>query len=580
MGLPGQTLGVPNLPTLNTRLWTPGVTLKNNLIVTPGRTGIQIGGDPNTDFAYSQKGAGPPGFSPSSIREVALYVPFVRVINNTIYDAKNGIAATNSSSPTILNNVIAESGVALTDIIRQQGAAVLVDGSAAANGTVVGATLYQNNVFNVLGTGDSNAIILPAGAPLFVDASKRNFYPADLALSIDSSVNSVQERSALFSATSQLGMPPLPIQAPDFDILGQLRVDDPKVPTPPGLGSNVFKDRGALERADFIGPTAAMAGPVDNDAGGLDRNPQPNRLQLVNQQLTQFAIQLLDGIGVGIDNTTVNAGQLTLTRTVGGVETTLLEGVDFALAYDTNSRMVRLLPVQGIWINGIYTITLNNGADGIKDIAGNQLQPNEPPITQFVIELTDQATSGWQNPNNRHDVNGSGFVSSIDVLQIVNRLLAVGSGPLPIVATPPPFYDVNGDGNCTPGDALAVINQLLSQQPPPAAPAAAPLTSTVTTLDDDLTAEPAGEANSVAVALAMTAANDDAEAVADDESMWMPGGALDDVAADAALTSAAADGQAQSLAGAWESDEFDSVDEELDSILDDLTLDARDRVWV
>ena len=37
---------------------------------------------------------------------------------------------------------------------------------------------------------------------------------------------------------------------PDRDVFGQLRVDDPNVSTPSGQGSNVFKDRGAQDRAD------------------------------------------------------------------------------------------------------------------------------------------------------------------------------------------------------------------------------------------------------------------------------------------------------------------------------------------
>src|SRR5689334_23588601 len=46
----------------------------------------------------------------------------------------------------------------------------------------------------------------------------------------------------------------------------QLRVDDPNQQSPPGQGSNVFIDRGAIERADFTGPRAVLYSPLDNDA--------------------------------------------------------------------------------------------------------------------------------------------------------------------------------------------------------------------------------------------------------------------------------------------------------------------------
>ena len=55
-----------------------------------------------------------------------------------------------------------------------------------------------------------------------------------------------------------LGIASSPILAPDLDLYGQQRVDDPAVASPSGLGQNVFKDRGAIDRSDFSGPTATL----------------------------------------------------------------------------------------------------------------------------------------------------------------------------------------------------------------------------------------------------------------------------------------------------------------------------------
>ena len=41
---------------------------------------------------------------------------------------------------------------------------------------------------------------------------------------------------------------------------------------PFGVGANVFKDRGALDRADFVGPNASLGSPQDNDFAGFDRD--------------------------------------------------------------------------------------------------------------------------------------------------------------------------------------------------------------------------------------------------------------------------------------------------------------------
>ena len=50
---------------------------------------------------------------------------------------------------------------------------------------------------------------------------------------------------------------------------------------PPGLGENVFKDRGAVDRAHFIGPNAKLVNPQDN--GGDDLDSQWNHGELAPQ---------------------------------------------------------------------------------------------------------------------------------------------------------------------------------------------------------------------------------------------------------------------------------------------------------
>ena len=40
-------------------------------------------------------------------------------------------------------------------------------------------------------------------------------------------------------------------------------IDDPDVVTPSGQGANVFKDRGSLDRADFVGPSAVVVHRLD-----------------------------------------------------------------------------------------------------------------------------------------------------------------------------------------------------------------------------------------------------------------------------------------------------------------------------
>ena len=64
-----------------------------------------------------------------------------------------------------------------------------------------------------------------------------------------------------YAVKNPLGLSPSPILAPQFDVNGQLRVDDPTVQTPNGLGEQVFKDRGAFDRGDVVGPRVVLLTP-------------------------------------------------------------------------------------------------------------------------------------------------------------------------------------------------------------------------------------------------------------------------------------------------------------------------------
>jgi len=92
----------------------------------------------------------------------------------------------------------------------------------------------------------------------------------------------------------------------------------------------------------------------------------------------------------------------------------------------------------------------------------------------FRTEATDWQGSdilvtpqyGWQNPRDPLDVDNNKLIAPADVVLIINRLNALGSGPLPAPEppnVPPPYYDVNGDKLITPGDAILVINFLNSR---------------------------------------------------------------------------------------------------------------------
>ncbi|MDW8077799.1 MAG: GEVED domain-containing protein [Thermoguttaceae bacterium] len=329
-------------------MWVPGVALVNNIVAYSGQGGIYIAGDTAQPLAAT---------------------PFVRVVNNTIVGnalrgqtpAGIGIDVGPNATPTLLNNIIA-------------GWSIGIDVDATSSSTVIGGTAYARNSQNVRGaTTGSFALLLTATEPLFVAPARNNFYPAAGSRIIDSSIDSLAERSGFYSAVLQpIGIPPSPILAPTLDIYGQLRQDDPRVSPPAGMGANVFKDRGAVDRVDFFGPTAAITGPEDN--GALDRNPATHDVILAHVRVTEFVISLYD-VGIGIDDTTVVPQAVRVYR--DDRQTPLVSGVDYLFSYDVTNNRIILYPGPGIWEPGYrYTITLDRTL--IQDLAGNTLQPNRP----------------------------------------------------------------------------------------------------------------------------------------------------------------------------------------------------------
>jgi hypothetical protein len=345
---------VRNLPTLNNDRLVPGAVIVNNVISNFGQVGISFSGDPNT----------PVGGQAVPVAAV----PFGRIVNNTIYGGASpagsgtvGINVGPNAGPTLLNNIIASSDTGIA-----------VDPSSTAT-TVIGANLYAGNTAN--GPLGTSAIVLPAGTPLFVNPGNRNFYLVAGSPAIDSSLNSLADRPSIAAVRSAVGIAQSPILAPDRDQYGQLRVDDPGAAPPPGLGVNIFKDRGAIERADFSPPTAAIVDPQDNDPANRDRNRTLNDVAIRNENLSQFVIRLSD-VGVGIDDTTVSSAQFQVFR--DGVRLSDQSGAtpDYFFVYNATTDEAIFLPTAGVWpLNHTYTIKLNNTPIGAVDAQGNPLPP-------------------------------------------------------------------------------------------------------------------------------------------------------------------------------------------------------------
>ncbi len=278
-----------------------------------------------------------------------------------------GIRVGGNASPTILNNIVANNSSGL-----------FVDSTSTT--TVVGATLFQGNTANTTGSASLGQfpITAPITVPLFMDAASRNLYPVSNSPAIDATIDTLVDRSALLSVKQPLGLAASPIIAPSTDINGLLRVDDPSVETPPGLGEGIFKDRGAADRADFVGPSAIAIHPFDNDALGEDANPAIGIVELTNRTLTYFDVQILDSSQVGNKSEGTGVNPKTVTRNSvllyqnGKI---LVESLDYRFGFDPTNNIVRLTPLSGVWDSeSVYQIRfINTNESSIDLVAPKQI---------------------------------------------------------------------------------------------------------------------------------------------------------------------------------------------------------------
>lgn len=359
---------VRNLPVLNNGRLVPGAVITNNVVASSGTAAILISGDSNT-------GNVPLGA-----------VPFARLVNNTIYGGATaagvGVQVSQNAGPTIINNLFANlaTGVSVDASSRFD--------SLGRQRTVVGTSAYFGTATQVAGV--TQELPIPLSSNPFVNAAARNFYLVPGSQAIDSSVDSLQDREEFRVVNASVGINgnilttpdgASPILAPDRDLYGQLRSDDPGQASFPGLGANVFKDIGAIDRVDTLQPFASLVVPLDG--GPTDFNPNPDVVILRKEPargLTTFEIQLSDN-GVGIDKSTVTSAAFVMTR--NGV--LLVEGVDYVFRYLESSNRVVFASASVYPLGGYLIVATSRKAEAAV--------PGNPPTPAVPGQLTDLANN-------------------------------------------------------------------------------------------------------------------------------------------------------------------------------------------
>ena len=284
---------------------------------------------------------------------------------------ETGLLITAGASPTALNNVFVNLDDSLVEVASKPQEVIVVGNVFQyAEGPVFGqfpnsSGANGNDDFNITLGNEEAALAYPEA---------NNFQPAEAARLIDSSVNSVVERSSVVVLKNSIGLSGSNILAPTHDVGGVLRADNPDYAPPGGIGGSVFKDRGSTELADFNGPVAIAETARDNDAEGVDTDPAISFINLDDGVYREFRIQLRDNgdssdpfTGIGVDDNTVVVPEIPGLRETGANITLiendqlLQEGIDYTFNYDSTRNLITLTPLAGIWQNDrSYRIEINN----------------------------------------------------------------------------------------------------------------------------------------------------------------------------------------------------------------------------
>lgn len=140
--------------------------------------------------------------------------------------------------------------------------------------------------------------------------------------------------------------------------------------------------------------TATLVGPADNDAAGVDLNPEIARVHVDTADAPdRFVVRLT--AEAGLDTATITAGRFQLQRN-GEL---LVVGTDYHFSFDEATGEAALVATATFPLESLYEITLDNTTEtGIKDLAGNPLDPTrDDGTTRFTILLTDGVNAAPEN---------------------------------------------------------------------------------------------------------------------------------------------------------------------------------------
>jgi parallel beta-helix repeat protein len=373
--------------------FVPGPTIQNNLIIRNQGDGIVLHEDRNSNNVTGQA-LGVPNPVPYSSNTITP-TAFTQIFNNTIdSNGGTGINLFTRGGPTVENNIVSNNGAGLS----------ITDGYDILTNTppvlpVVSYNIFYNNPISGNPFTGANNIIGSTAAqdPQFVDPNSNDYRIKVGSPAVDSAISDLQDR------LRSVRFPQVPTRAPNLDLRGYPRVDNPFRPNV-GAGQFPFYDRGALENNEFSLRVIGLSILTDDD--------------ILGQPLTSITITFSGRV----DPTTFTTSSVALHQgsATGPVVPYLAQLTSHT--YDANSNTdTWTITFQPPISDGTYVLVLDGQtAAALKDISGQLLDgefpvPYQLPsgngapggsfIYPFAVRTSKVAGTVWLNTNGNSTID-------------------------------------------------------------------------------------------------------------------------------------------------------------------------------
>ena len=219
-----------------------------------------------------------------------------------------------------------------------------------------------------------------------------------------------------------------------------------------GTGNAIFGN--SIYSNALLGIDLGADGATPNDADDADGGPNltQNTPVIAEFLVGKSAVRATYSVPTDLANATYPLRVEFFLAETDGQEGKTILGVDVFSADDLAAGVKTVIFTPASVVKADDAIVATASDTAVTGLAGN--------TSEFSVGVAVLNNPWHSDCNQLLDVTGDCGAFAEDALEVINYLNAFGAGPVPVLASGPPFYDTNNDFFVTAADALDIINFL------------------------------------------------------------------------------------------------------------------------